>query len=82
MRVIAPVLGVEDACAQPGQVHPRHIPETFRDSVVGVLHGRGVLCRCLLEDVGTFQDIRAGMAEVVQHWSTAKSRGIHLLEER
>ena len=81
MRVIAAVLSVENARAQPCQVHPRHVPETFGDGVFGVLHRGGVLYRRLFQPIGAFEHIRTGMAEVVQHWSSANSRRIHLCEQ-
>src|SRR2546428_14139850 len=49
MRVIAAVLGVENACAQPCQVYPRHVPETFSDGVFGVLYRGSILDRSLLQ---------------------------------
>src|SRR5712691_9378531 len=82
MRVVAAVLGVENACAQPCQVHARHVPEAFSDGVFGVLYRGSILYRSLFQHIGAFEHIRTGMAEVVQHWPSANGWRIHLLEQR
>ena len=65
--VEAAVLGVVDAGAEVGGHYLGGVFEGLGDGVGGVFHGGGVLFGGGAEDVGAFEGVAAGLAEVVHH---------------
>ena len=81
VRVIAAMLGVENARAQIGRVHPRHVSQAFGNGVVGVCHSGGVARRGLLDDIGALEDIQCRFGRGSPSLPGAHGRRIHPLED-
>ena len=69
--------GVEDLGTQVRQVYPRHVSQVLGDGSFRVFDGGRVFFRSDLEDVGAFQGVTSGLAQVVHGRAGADGGSVH-----
>ena len=77
VAVEAAVIDVEDAGAEVGHVHLGDALQLLGDGGVGVLNVGGVHHGGLVQDVGAFQGVQAGLAQIVHHGAATDGRRVH-----